>query len=65
MPVRNVLVRANSTASATSSTVPMRPALWLDDERLHREPGQTVVAHGIDRGLDADEPVRHAARTAR
>jgi hypothetical protein len=39
--------------------------LWLDDERLHLEPGQTVVAHGIDRGLDADELVRDAARSAR
>ena len=39
--------------------------LWLDDERVHLEPGQTVVAHGIDRGLDADEPVRHTARSAR
>ena len=29
--------------------------VWLDDQRLHLEPGQTVVAHGIDRGLDPDE----------
>ena len=31
--------------------------VWLDDRRLHLEPGQTVVAHGIDRGLNADEVV--------
>ncbi|MGW7426234.1 DUF427 domain-containing protein [Streptomyces sp. NPDC054813] len=27
----------------------------LDGERLRPEPGQSVVAHGADRGLDADE----------
>jgi uncharacterized protein (DUF427 family) len=30
----------------------------LDGAQLHLEPGQTVVAHGLDRGLDADEIVR-------
>ncbi|MFD5779331.1 hypothetical protein ACFVWX_03430 [Streptomyces sp. NPDC058220] len=25
-------------------------------QRLEPEPGQGVVSHGIDRGLDADEP---------
>lgn len=29
--------------------------VYLDDQRLHLEPGQTVIAHGLDRGLDADE----------
>jgi uncharacterized protein (DUF427 family) len=29
--------------------------VWLDDQRLHLEPGQSVVPHGIDRGLDPDE----------
>ncbi|MGH3171882.1 MAG: DUF427 domain-containing protein, partial [Trebonia sp.] len=27
----------------------------LDGTRLHLEPGQTVVPHGVDRGLDIDE----------
>jgi hypothetical protein len=27
----------------------------IDGERLALEPGQTVVAHGIDRNLSADE----------
>jgi hypothetical protein len=32
----------------------------LDGRRLRLEPGQTVVPHGADRGLDVDEvrPVR-------
>lgn len=34
---------------------PGKIEVWLDDQRLHLEPGQTVVAHGIDRGLDPDE----------
>lgn len=38
--------------------------VWLDDRRLHLEPGQTVVAHGIDRGLNADEVVENASRRA-
>ncbi|BBY46788.1 hypothetical protein MARA_02180 (plasmid) [Mycolicibacterium arabiense] len=29
--------------------------VFLDDQQLHLEPGQTVIAHGLDRGLDADE----------
>ncbi|MGW7379099.1 DUF427 domain-containing protein [Streptomyces sp. NPDC054794] len=29
--------------------------VYLDGERLHLEPGQKVVAHGVDRGLDAEE----------
>jgi uncharacterized protein (DUF427 family) len=28
---------------------------YLDAEQLHLEPGQAVIAHGIDRGLDPDE----------
>jgi uncharacterized protein (DUF427 family) len=30
----------------------------LDDQQLHLEPGQTVIAHGLDRGLDPDEILR-------
>ena len=29
--------------------------VYLDGRQLHLEPGQTVVAHGVDRGLDPDE----------
>jgi uncharacterized protein (DUF427 family) len=33
----------------------------LDGVRLHLAPGQTVIAHGIDRGLDPDEMRPHTA----
>ena len=33
--------------------------VFLDDTQLHLEPGQSVVAHGIDRGLDPDEILRN------
>jgi uncharacterized protein (DUF427 family) len=29
--------------------------VYLDDRKLSLEPGQTVVPHGVDRGLDPDE----------
>ena len=29
--------------------------VYLDDKQLKLEPGQHVVPHGIDRGLDPDE----------
>jgi uncharacterized protein (DUF427 family) len=29
--------------------------VYLDGKQLHLEPGQTVVPHGVDRGLDTDE----------
>jgi uncharacterized protein (DUF427 family) len=32
----------------------------LDGQRLHLEPGQTVVPHGVDRGLDPDEILHHS-----
>jgi uncharacterized protein (DUF427 family) len=35
--------------------------VYLDGTQLHLEPGQTVVAHGIDRGLEPDEVLRKAA----
>ena len=31
----------------------------LDGQRLHLEPGQSVIAHGVDRGLSPDE-LRHS-----
>jgi uncharacterized protein (DUF427 family) len=43
---------------------PDKVEVWLDDRRLSLEPGQTVVAHGIDRGLDPDEILRNTAKSA-
>ncbi|MDT5019185.1 MAG: hypothetical protein QOD39_5345 [Mycobacterium sp.] len=37
---------------------PDKVDVWLDDRRLQLETGQTVVAHGIDRGLDPEEILR-------
>ncbi|MFD1271244.1 hypothetical protein ACFQ51_02545 [Streptomyces kaempferi] len=34
---------------------PDRVEVRLDGRRLETEPGQQVVPHGVDRGLDADE----------
>jgi uncharacterized protein (DUF427 family) len=31
--------------------------VFLDGRQLQLEPGQTVIAHGVDRGLDTDEAV--------
>ncbi|MET0456901.1 MAG: DUF427 domain-containing protein [Mycobacterium sp.] len=38
---------------------PDKVEVYLDGTRLHLEPGQSVIAHGVDRGLDADEILRH------
>jgi uncharacterized protein (DUF427 family) len=35
--------------------------VYLDGKQLFLEPGQTVVAHGIDRGLDPDEILHKAS----
>lgn len=43
-PVRNLV-----------SFEPDKVDVYLDGKQLHLEPGQTVVSHGIDRGLDPDE----------
>ena len=43
---------------------PDKVEVWLDDRRLSLERGQTVVAHGIDRGLDPDEILRNTSRSA-
>jgi hypothetical protein len=32
--------------------------VYLDGKQLALEPGQSVIAHGVDRGLDPDE-IRH------
>jgi uncharacterized protein (DUF427 family) len=37
--------------------------VWLDDRRLRLDPGQSVVAHGVDRGLDPDEIRHNGARS--
>jgi uncharacterized protein (DUF427 family) len=34
---------------------PDKVDVFIDGKQLHLEPGQTVLAHGIDRGLDPDE----------
>jgi len=34
---------------------PDKVDVYLDDTQLHLEPGQTVVSHGVDRGLDPAE----------
>ncbi|MCZ0986086.1 DUF427 domain-containing protein [Streptomyces diastatochromogenes] len=34
---------------------PDKVEVYLDGTRLHLEPGQNVIAHGVDRGLDVDE----------
>ncbi|MFI5508652.1 DUF427 domain-containing protein [Mycobacterium sp. NPDC051804] len=49
--------------SGLVSFEPDKIEVWLDDQRLHLEPGQTVVAHGIDRGLDSDELLQNASRS--
>lgn len=38
---------------------PDKVQVYLDGERLDLEPGQTVIPHGVDRGLDADEVLRY------
>ena len=44
--------------AAVSGWISFEPDLvdvWLDDRKLALEPGQSVVPHGIDRGLDPEE----------
>ena len=57
-------VNAWSGVDRVSNMVSFEPdkvEVSLDDRRLHLEPGQTVVAHGVDRGLDPDEVLRFSA----
>jgi hypothetical protein len=37
---------------------PDKIEIYLDGARLQLEPGQAVIPHGLDRGLDADELLR-------
>jgi uncharacterized protein (DUF427 family) len=39
--------------------------VYLDGQQLHLEPGQTVVSHGVDRGLDPDEILQNSVRSLR
>jgi uncharacterized protein (DUF427 family) len=60
-------VDAWQEAGRVSNMVSFEPDkidVWLDDQRLHLEPGQTVVPHGVDRGLDAAELLQNTARSA-
>ncbi|MEV5834862.1 DUF427 domain-containing protein [Nocardia sp. NPDC052112] len=53
--------------AAVSGWVSFEPDLvdvYLDDRKLTLEPGQTVVPHGIDRGLDPDELRQRSATAA-
>ena len=54
-----------SAVSGLVSFEPDKVEVWLDDRRLHLEPGQTVIAHGIDRGLDPDEVLAHTGEGTR
>jgi len=50
--------RAWQEVGRISNLVSFEPdevAVFLDDKRLALEPGQAVIPHGIDRGLDPDE----------
>jgi uncharacterized protein (DUF427 family) len=49
-PVRNLV-----------SFEPDKIDVYIDDKQLHLEPGQTVVSHGVDRGLDPDEILQKTA----
>jgi uncharacterized protein (DUF427 family) len=44
---------------------PDKIEVWLDGQCLHLEPGQSVIAHGIDRGLDPDEVLQRTAGNTR
>ena len=46
-----VVARINNLVSFE----PNKIDVYLDEEQLHLEPGQAVIPHGVDRGLDTDE----------
>jgi uncharacterized protein (DUF427 family) len=41
---------------------PDKVDVFIDGKQLQLEPGQTVMAHGVDRGLDPDEVLQNARR---
>jgi uncharacterized protein (DUF427 family) len=45
--------------SGLVSFEPDQLEVYLDDRRQRLEPGQAVIAHGLDRGLDIDELTDH------
>lgn len=47
--------------SGLVSFEPDKIDVYLDGEQLHLEPGQTVISHGLDRGLDPDEVLQNTA----
>ena len=57
-------LRAWPEVGRISNLVSFEPdevAVFLDDTRLALEPGQAVLPHGIDRGLDPDEILERSA----
>ena len=61
-------VRAWPEAARVSNLVSFEPDeidVFLDDKKLALEPGQSVVPHGIDRGLDPDEILERGNGSAR
>ena len=40
---------------------PDKVDVYLDGRQLHLEPGQTVIPHGVDRGLDTDEILKKSS----
>lgn len=57
-------VNAWPEAAAVRNLVSFEPDkvdVYLDGTQLHLEPGQTVVSHGVDRGLDPDEILQKSA----
>lgn len=56
-------INAWTEVSRVSNLVSFEPDkidVYLDGHQLRLEPGQTVVAHGIDRGLDPEEILNRA-----
>ena len=61
-------VRAWPEVACVSNLVSFEPEeidVFLDNKKLALEPGQSVVPHGIDRGLDPDEILERGKEPAR
>jgi hypothetical protein len=60
-------VRAWPEVTRVSDLVSFEPdeiEVFLDNKKLALEPGQAVVPHGIDRGLDPDEILERGSSRA-
>jgi hypothetical protein len=60
-------VRAWPEVARVSNLVSFEPdeiEVFLDNKKLALEPGQSVMPHGIDRGLDPDEILERGSRRA-